>query len=279
MNCLFDDDDVRCVQCGVIIGQAVGSDIRGIYIRLDNIRLSEIRPIALPTDEKYFTLAGEQQEVSNHLKRKFEYEDDCDLASKYVKPNNNEPIVLMRALVQPEELEPENVLIQLPEFDADDYFSELDEFDDMDIDIDNIIPFIYEDSPNMNLNMAVVRPESRISVVSVDDDSDNVSTIVDDSSDNGSVILISDDSDNESVVFAPEDQDYEIGYMLNSSPMPLVNFEQNGSNEILTAGNNAIDDDGTLLGNTCLCIYFHSIFIFDSFRRECCWKYIFAPIG
>lgn len=56
-----------------------------------------------------------------------------------------------------------------------------------------------------------------------------IRAIVDDSSDNGSVILISDDSDNESVVFAPEDQDYEMGYMLNSPPMPFVNFEPNGS--------------------------------------------------
>lgn len=172
-NCVLDDDYVLCMQCDTVVGRVVDKDFRGIYIKLYNIRLTENRPITVSNEDKHFSLVSERQEIPNHLKRKMDCsDDDCGLALKYVKPNDVEPIVLMRVSVQLDEPEELDYQLQLPEFDINDGFSDISGIDIVDIDMDDIIPFMHDNSALINMNStASLTPEPILNENGDDDES------------------------------------------------------------------------------------------------------------
>lgn len=159
------------MQCDTVIGRVVGADSLGLYVKLYNVRLIENRPITIPTEDEGFTLVSECQEIPNHLKRKADYGNEvCELASKYIKPNDDEPIVLMRVLVQSDTSELLDSQLRLPDFDFNDNFSDVDEIDTTNVDIDDIFPFMTENSALVNVNTSAQSTSGPISSESENDD-------------------------------------------------------------------------------------------------------------
>lgn len=149
---MCEGNNVLCKRCETIIGHVIKEDEDGIFVRLSNFRLVEYQPLHVDAeDATRRTLVSRINEIPNHLKRKADSDINQDgFYPKYFRPNDDEPICLMRVFVPPTDTIES---ISLPEFDINDTFSDISDFENtLDINLDDIIPFLHDTSPMINLN-------------------------------------------------------------------------------------------------------------------------------
>lgn len=148
VNIICEGDNVLCKLCENVIGNVVDDNEYGIFVKLLNFRLVEYQPLHVDNENtSRHTITSRISEVPNHLKRKaFEYWNE--FCPKYFRPNDDEPICLMRVFVPPNDtIEP----VSLPEFDINDTFSDISDFEnDLDIDLD--FKFIMGDHDKLEYN-------------------------------------------------------------------------------------------------------------------------------
>lgn len=160
-NVVQTEENVRCKNCNVVIGKIVENSSQGLFVELLNIRLVEFFPYKMEystSSSKECKFSSRFEEKHNHLKRRSENENEGP-EEKYPKLGRDEPICLMRIIVPPSELIESHDLLEsltIPDFDLDDTFSDISDFDlSPDIGFEDVIPFLHDVSPMINLNSTV----------------------------------------------------------------------------------------------------------------------------
>lgn len=90
----------------------------------------------------------------------------------------------MRVLVQSDTSELLDSQLRLPDFDVNDNFSDMDEIDTTNVDIDDIFPFMTENSALVNVNTSAQSTSGPISSESENDDEQSL-MILEGNIDNG----------------------------------------------------------------------------------------------
>lgn len=148
-NVVQDGRNILCKNCNNIIGCVVENTFQGMFVELFNVHLVRFQPSRLESyveDSTQSKLTASYEHVQNHLKRKADVKiDNEEFVEKRSKPNNTDPIILMRVSVSSDDSDPS---LSLPYFDLDDNFSDISDFEyDTNIGLDHILPFLNGNDP------------------------------------------------------------------------------------------------------------------------------------
>lgn len=143
-NVVQDGQNILCKNCNNIIGRVIENTFHGTFVELSYVHLIRFQPSRMENyveDPAQFKLTASCEHVQNHLKRKADVKiDNEEFFEKRSKPNNTDPIILMRVSVSSDD---SDMPLSLPYFDLNDSFSDISDFDyDTHIGLDHILPFL-----------------------------------------------------------------------------------------------------------------------------------------